>query len=429
MAGSAMSRRDRRGLSTMVDKRARRSKAEILKLRRELIEIVDEHRPLTIRHLFYLARGIIRYLTDARVFITIWASMATLSPEAVAAVILGVLSFFAGVLRVISFGWRLVSLFAFMMVVADSCLRSSWMRHHFRQPLWRILISTTALLSIGLLLWTPMRTQYMQEHLSPSFVFVFGGPLGDNHSAIWAMFPRHFGPQPALGPNEIEFWDTDRQQILRDWAISHRPAIPPKELAATAEKAIVLPTVGPTLDFGEFNWQPLNPNRQYYRIGINSPEGNVFTEDWRVARIKGELRTQIIITREQPKPKQTIFECTDPDFSSPISSDSSNAQVTAGMPPSIGWRPNLKTPVVIFPYVNHFFWGLSATDSPCWHVATHHLGDAILPLALPTNVDDAAMTRAIAIFAFLILWPLYSMLACWWMGVSSLWLSSDNEKC
>ena len=38
----------------MVDKR-RRSKAEILELRRWLVEIVGEHRPLTIRHLFYLA--------------------------------------------------------------------------------------------------------------------------------------------------------------------------------------------------------------------------------------------------------------------------------------------------------------------------------------------------------------------------------------
>jgi hypothetical protein len=39
----------------MADKRARRSKAEIMNLRRALVEIVNQHRPLTVRHLFYLA--------------------------------------------------------------------------------------------------------------------------------------------------------------------------------------------------------------------------------------------------------------------------------------------------------------------------------------------------------------------------------------
>jgi hypothetical protein len=39
----------------MVDKRARRSRADILKLREALVDIVEEHRPLTVRHLFYLA--------------------------------------------------------------------------------------------------------------------------------------------------------------------------------------------------------------------------------------------------------------------------------------------------------------------------------------------------------------------------------------
>jgi hypothetical protein len=39
----------------MVDKRARRSKAEILKLRRALVEIVNQHKPLRVLHLFYLA--------------------------------------------------------------------------------------------------------------------------------------------------------------------------------------------------------------------------------------------------------------------------------------------------------------------------------------------------------------------------------------
>jgi hypothetical protein len=39
----------------MADKRKRRSHQEILKLRRALVEIVQQHSPLTVRHLFYLA--------------------------------------------------------------------------------------------------------------------------------------------------------------------------------------------------------------------------------------------------------------------------------------------------------------------------------------------------------------------------------------
>ena len=39
----------------MADKRDRRSKDEMLTLRRALVEIVNGHRPLTVRHLFYLA--------------------------------------------------------------------------------------------------------------------------------------------------------------------------------------------------------------------------------------------------------------------------------------------------------------------------------------------------------------------------------------
>ena len=39
----------------MVNKRQRRTQAEMLKLRHGLVQIVEEHRPLTVRHIFYLA--------------------------------------------------------------------------------------------------------------------------------------------------------------------------------------------------------------------------------------------------------------------------------------------------------------------------------------------------------------------------------------
>ncbi len=43
---------NRRRLSTMVDKWAWCSEAEILKLCPALVEIVEQHRPLTVRYLF-----------------------------------------------------------------------------------------------------------------------------------------------------------------------------------------------------------------------------------------------------------------------------------------------------------------------------------------------------------------------------------------
>ena len=56
--------------------------------------------------------------------------------------------------------------------------------------------------------------------LSPSFAFVFGSPLGDNHSSEWVMIGKHYGHGPAFN-NDLVFYDSDRQNIQHKWLVDH----------------------------------------------------------------------------------------------------------------------------------------------------------------------------------------------------------------
>jgi hypothetical protein len=47
---------------------------------------------------------------------------------------------------------------------------------------------------------------------TPSLVFVFGAPLGDNDSATWVMTLHHYGPESAHNCN-IQFYDDDRKNV------------------------------------------------------------------------------------------------------------------------------------------------------------------------------------------------------------------------
>ena len=89
--------------------------------------------------------------------------MVSLPPEVSFAVLLGALSALNEVLQMIPFWWRLFFVIASMLVVADLCLRSAFIKRHFREPLVRVVLSTGIFLLIELLFWTPMRRQYMQE--------------------------------------------------------------------------------------------------------------------------------------------------------------------------------------------------------------------------------------------------------------------------
>jgi hypothetical protein len=343
--------------------------------------------------------------------------------------LLGIL---ATVVPVLTFWWHFAALVVIAVAVIALSLHST--ATHSLKPWSRIGISLIALGVIAWAMWVPMRKQYMQEHLSPSFVFVFGAPLGENDSAMWMMFLKHYGPGPALGPNTIDFQDADREQLLRNWALKHPLVSPPSGLIAAAQTQKMLPTEGPTLE-DEFNWRPLNPDHQHYTVGISSRD-ETFTEDWQVARVKGALRTRLKIVRTLPESKEVIFECADADL--PTADPSAaplSRQPAAFVPPFVGWRPYLKTPVVIVPYNGHLYWGSSAGDSACWQAGSQHLGDAALPLALPPKMpaENRVMWKALVVFTLVFLAGLYSLFAFWLMGQplldvpSSVSSSPDNE--
>src|SRR5574340_1824163 len=70
----------------------------------------------------------------------------------------------------------------------------------------------------------------------PSFIFVFGAPLGDNNSSIWVMLLKHFGPNPAYNC-DIQFFDQDRKNIEHEWLVRHpHSPYPPPELAGKSQE-------------------------------------------------------------------------------------------------------------------------------------------------------------------------------------------------
>lgn len=55
---------------------------------------------------------------------------------------------------------------------------------------------------------------------TPSFVFVFGAPLGENDSPVWIMMLKHYGPYTAYNC-DIVFTDDDRKNIEHQWLVEH----------------------------------------------------------------------------------------------------------------------------------------------------------------------------------------------------------------
>jgi hypothetical protein len=337
--------------------------------------------------------------------------MVTLSAEAVAALILGALTFFDVVLPVIPLWWRLGFVVAFMLVVADLCLRSSFMRHHFPQPYQRVLLSAFLPLLIMLVLWNPMRFQYMNEHRPPGLPFIFGAPFGENDSPIWMMLVKHYGADPAYNC-DISFWDADRKEILDDWIKRHPGAPYSEDLTAASQKNLHVAEIDAIGQNNNFTWNPVNPDRQHYTIAITCRNGE-FEEDWQIARINDVLLTKIKVMRNIPPwawPDRIVFECSDEKFYSakPIFSRLLHRYV--------------KFPVIILDPNKNLEVMTQTPETPdnCWKFLVGHFGDATLPLVLPANADDASMVIAVFIFAVLVYFPLYFMLAHWWVGSSNV---------
>jgi hypothetical protein len=154
---------------------------------------------------------------------------------------------------------------------------------------------------------------------TPSFLFVFGVPLGDNDSAEWLMMLRHYGPNPAYNC-DIAFYDDDRKKIEHEWLVKHPDSpYPPPGLAGESLKRIHVAEAGPEGPAGSFKWNPLDPNRQHYTVSISCRDG-VFEEKWEMTRVDGFLRSSITVERGQQWNRKNahlsplVFRYEDPEF-------------------------------------------------------------------------------------------------------------------
>lgn len=222
----------------------------------------------------------------------------------------------------------------------------------------------------------------------PSFLFVFGAPLGDNNSPVWIMLLKHFGPNVAHNC-DIEFFDQDRKSIEHEWLVRHPDSpYPPPELAGISQKRLHTSEAGPQGSMGSFQWTPVDPDRQHYTASIICRDG-VFVENWEVTRVDGALRAKIRIehgpqwVEENPKLDPVVFECTDPEFcSTPLALVVPEMQRKPAHP---GWKPNhlFEFPVAIIDPNGHVQVmsgvklpdGSIKADFGCWDILTRHFGD------------------------------------------------------
>jgi hypothetical protein len=234
---------------------------------------------------------------------------------------------------------------------------------------------------VGVAAGTPRET--------PSFLFVFGAPLGGNESAKWLMMLRHYGPNPAYNC-DITFYDDDRKNIEHEWLVKHpHSPYPPPGLAGESQKRIHIAEAGPEGSAGNFIWSPLDPNRQHYTVSISCREG-VFEEKWEVTRAGGILRSSIAIERgpqwikKNPHRSPLVFRYEDPEFvRTALATEAPKESMGKIVHP--GWKPQYRfdVPVAIID-PNGNVQVLSAIKLPdgsrqtefgSWDLLTKHLGD------------------------------------------------------
>jgi hypothetical protein len=164
-----------------------------------------------------------------------------------------------------------------------------------------------------------IRTGVRAPRQIPSFLFVFGAPLGDNDSANWLMMLQHYGPNPAYNC-DIVLYDRDRKNIEHEWLVRHpNSPYPPRGLVGESQKHIRVAEAGPEGSPEKFFWRPLDPDRQHYTVSISCRDG-VFEEKWEVTRVNGFLRSSITVEHGQqwiqknPDVSPLVFRYEDPQF-------------------------------------------------------------------------------------------------------------------
>lgn len=224
---------------------------------------------------------------------------------------------------------------------------------------------------------------------TPSFLFVFGAPLGDNDSAQWLMMLTHYGPNPTYNC-DIVLYDDDRRNIEHEWLLKHpHSPYPPRGLAGESQKHFHVSEAGPEGSFEKFAWQPLDPDKQHYTISISCRDG-VFEERWEVTRVNGFLRSSITVQRGQqwiqknPHLSPVVFRYEDTDFAGvPLLAEMPKEK--KGKRVHSGWKPQHKFDVpvaIIDPSRNvQVLSGITLpdgtvyTDFGPWNLLTKHLGD------------------------------------------------------
>lgn len=222
----------------------------------------------------------------------------------------------------------------------------------------------------------------------PSFVFVFGAPLGDNNSPTWIMMLKHYGPEPAFNCT-IQFFDDNRKNLEHQWLVKHPNSLfLPPGLFDESQKSFHIAEAGAEGAIGSFNWSPLDPDRQHYTVSIDSRDG-LFVEKWEVTRVEGVLRAKITIEHgpqwieKNPTLERVVFKCEDPEFiSTPLATEIPKRNLAKVHP---GWKPNhrFEVPVAIIDPNGQIQVissvklpdGSTATDFGCWNILTKHFGD------------------------------------------------------
>lgn len=222
---------------------------------------------------------------------------------------------------------------------------------------------------------------------TPSLVFVFGAPLGDNDSATWIMLLKHFGPDTAYNC-QVEFFDDDRKNLEHAWLAKH-PDSPflPAGMFDKSQSSIYISEADKEGAIGSFQWSPLDPDRQHYTVSVSCRDG-AFVERWEVTRVEGVLRAKVVIEHgsqwvgQNPGADPLVFTCQDPQFTGvPLLS------ATPAPRPKVnpGWKPNhvFAIPVAIIDPSGHVQImsgvkqpdGSTLTDFGCWNILTKHFGD------------------------------------------------------
>jgi hypothetical protein len=252
---------------------------------------------------------------------------------------------------------------------------------------WVCLVLTVLLL----LAWAVAEFRSRREPIPPpSFVFLFGVPLGDNAASVWMMVPRHYGPGSAHNCT-LSFYDKDRKNIEHLWLVNHSssPFLPPGQFDPSQAMLYVLEANPEGVILGHFQGSPLDPDRQHYEVSISCREG-VFVEKWEVTRVHGVLRSRLVIergsewVRQNPHLDPIVFKCEDPEFvSTPLTTEVRHIPKKVVHP---GWKPSYRVEppmAIIDPNGNLQIAsgikqpdGSTMTDFGCWNLLTKHFGDA-----------------------------------------------------